>query len=350
VLLFSLTISLKVAAKGEPLPVEIVADKAPTTPVVTLVQSPVVTTVQSPAVTTVQSPTPTVTSTATTTTALSFPVSATQITVAFTDMTGTGFDIGAGSEGDIYIIGEDRRAYVYNFLANTFSVVEGVEDMENLNRIDVDGEGTPYVLTNCGDTYYLNCFNNWVKLPGCGTDIGVGRGFDVWKVGCDARGPVDSNGNLNNFGIWKLFCKNECGGCSCNRGCIRFRPRKYEHDTTGDRRKCFWYRIEGDGVRIDVHPNGNPYVADNLGNINKYDGIDWITLGGVLGADLTLSNEGMLLVAGIDTFIYSLASETVGPWNILIGAGLEISAGPYSQPSVISTDSHAYTSAKLSFN
>jgi len=263
------------------------------------------------------------------------------VKVSFTSTGFGGHDVGVGSEGDIYVVGLDGRLYQYNFLTNFYTFVEGDYELTLITRVDVDDDGTPYVIANCGQIFYLNCYNHWIQLPGCGTDIGVGRGFDVWKIGCDAR--------VGGFGIWKLFCKSKCK-CNCGRQCIRFRVLRYTAKLAGDVRKCYWYRIDGSGLRIDVHPDGNPYVINSDNTIFRYNGIDWNAITGFRARDLTLSNEGLLLAAGIDARIGRVLNESTGSWLILSGAALEISAGPYSQPTVVSTDKNVYTSTKLGFN
>ena len=48
-----------------------------------------------------------------------------------------------------------------------------------------------------------------MRLPGCGTEIGVRRNGEVFKLGCDLR----SGG----FGVYRLFfmCSSKC----CDRCC-----------------------------------------------------------------------------------------------------------------------------------
>lgn len=252
-------------------------------------------------------------------------------------------DVGVSPEGDVYVVGTDEKLYQYNFLANTYTVVEGDKEIPSMNRVDVDADGTPYVVTSCGQIYYLSYNNNWVQLPGCATDIGVGRGGDVWKIGCDTRD--------GGFGIWKLFCK--CTNCksSCERSNIRFRPMHYLANLEVDKKKCFWYRVEGGAVKIDVHPDGNPWVVTNDGVLYGYDGVNWLRVNGILGRDVTVSNEGMVLLAGTDANIYSLQNAANNLWVQLSGTAMNLSAGPFSQPWVTeSTSNLVYTTAKTGYN
>ena len=52
---------------------------------------------------------------------------------------------------------------------------------------------------------------------------------------------------------------------------MRFRHSKYTNNPSGDKRECYWTKIEGSGKRIDVHPNGNPYITTSSGKIFKYE-------------------------------------------------------------------------------
>ena len=256
-------------------------------------------------------------------------------------------DLGVGAEGDVVAVGTDGRVYNYNFSANSYTVIDGDYEMININRVDVDDQGTPYIVGSCGGVFYLSCFNNWVQLPGCGIDIGVGRGQEVWKIGCDSKGLLRQD-----YGIWKLFCKCE-GSFDCERGCIRFRPSKYINNPNGDKRKCYWNRIEGSGTRIDVHPNGNPYILNNRGRIFKYDSetFNLVGLNGVLARDITICNEGLLYAVGkTDNRIYRALDEENGSWTALQGCANEISCAPYAQPWIVGCDTNIGTTSKLQFN
>ncbi len=256
-------------------------------------------------------------------------------------------DIGVGADGDVVAIGVDSKVYSYNFIANSYSQIDGDYEMLNIIRVDVDDQGTPYLIGSCGGIYYLSCYNNWVQLPGCGIDIGVGRGSEIWRIGCDSKSP-----NKQDYGVWKLFCECECK-CGCDRQCIRFRPSKYLNNPNGDKRKCYWSKIEGSATKIDVHPNGNPYIVNFSGKIFKYDSdtFNFTPINGLLAKDITLSNEGLLYAVGKgDNRIYRVIDEDAGSWQALQGCATDISSGPFSQPWIVACDSNIVTTSKLDFN
>lgn len=269
---------------------------------------------------------------------------ATELPKYTVSMFNTGYranDIGVGSEGQVYIVGSDFKIYYYNFLANMYMLVEGSSDLPMAARVDTDADGMPYVTTTSGQVFYLDCQNQWVQLPGCATDIGVGRGGEVWKIGCDER--------PGGYGIWKLHCTTKCK-CNCERSCVRFRAMSYNAQIASDERRCFWYRIEGGAARVDVHPDGNPWVLTNDGVIFGYDGVNWLRVNGVLGRDITVSNDGMVMISGLDAKIYVLKNAQTSAWIEISGEALELSAGPFSQSWQVGVNHYVTTSAKFDYN
>ncbi len=215
--------------------------------------------------------------------------------------------------------------------------------MPKVSRVATDADGTPYVITlKGGQVYFLNSNNSWVRIPGCARDIAIGRGGEIWKIGCDAR----SGG----YGIWKLFCDKE-PKCKCYRGCNRFRKVTYSSiHKDEDVKTCFWMRIEGGGIKLDVDPNGNPWiVADNF-LIYYYDGSNWKPVTGFEGDDIAVSNEGVVFAAGLQSKIGRLICPEIGTWQVLSGAAAAITSGPYSIPFIADGTYMVYTTAKREVN
>jgi hypothetical protein len=253
-------------------------------------------------------------------------------------------DIGANSQGDLYVVDVKGKLYKYEFLSDSFTHMEGDFELTKIKRVDVNWDGMPYVITETGDTYYLSCDHKWMRLPGCASDIGIGRGGEIYKTGCDIR----SDGG---YGIYRLYCS--CPSTCCYKGCQNWKkPFKFIWGYKPDERTCEWFRIEGNGVKIDVAPSGNPYVIDYNGDIYQYDGTNWRKIPTLTKAyDLTVSNEGVLLFIGQDANIYKLADETKGKWIQLSGQGDAITAGPFTQPWVIRhSDKSVLGSAKFDYN
>lgn len=252
-------------------------------------------------------------------------------------------DLGVNSQGDLYVVGLDGKLYKYEFLTDSWCLMEGDFELTRINRVDVNWDGMPYVTTDIGDTFFLGCDHKWTRLPGCATDIGIGRGGEVYKTGCDKRNT--------GFGIYRLYCT--CPTTCCYKGCQNWRkPCRFAWTHKSDDWKCEWFRIEGNGIKIDVAPSGNPYTIDVSGTILQYDGTIWKKVAAPsLAFDLTISNDGVLFYTGQDGKIYKSANESNGTWEVLNGEADAITAGPFSQPWVIrNSDKSVLGSSKFEYN
>lgn len=261
-------------------------------------------------------------------------------------------DIGASPSGDLFSVGIDGILYQYDFIHNKWVPVEGDYEMTNLQRVDVSEDGTPYVIANTGDTFFLDCDNKWIRLPGCATDIGVSRWGDVWKTGCDSLDGGNS--------IYRLFCKaNSCDNCGSK--CKRFRSKKKiprdDIDALNDQhskcseedneKKCYWLKIQGAGIKISIASTGFPSVIKNSGIISQYDGTNWRDLKNDVNAvDISVSNDGIIFYVGSDNKIYRVFDKSCTTLQ-LSGFGTGIASGPFSQPFVISEYQYVKTSSKL---
>jgi hypothetical protein len=215
-------------------------------------------------------------------------------------------DIGVGSEGDVCVVSTDNYVYCYEFMEDNWTLM-ATRNIEAINRLDVDDDGTIYVISRCG-IYYLDCENRWVKLPGKGTDIGVGTDFTVWKLGDDLYNitRIRPRTKFPNYGVWKLICDCECL-CICRRRCIRFRLRFYDPCPGARAPKCYWFRTDGYGINIDVFPNGDAIISVNHWN-RRYTTVKTVNHHGmyfrdyqcggrdfpVLSGDITVGNTGVV--------------------------------------------------------
>ncbi|HXI57709.1 MAG TPA: matrixin family metalloprotease [Polyangia bacterium] len=79
-------------------------------------------------------------------------------------------DIGCGSDGSVYVIGNDLQAWAYNFSARGWSFAGGPA---NQVSIDVTPSGQPCVLTSGHEVWVLA--STWTRLlTGINYDIGLG--------------------------------------------------------------------------------------------------------------------------------------------------------------------------------
>jgi hypothetical protein len=236
------------------------------------------------------------------------------------DMNFSAQDVAVGPQGTMMVIGSDGRAYTYNSREAYFELIGGDSELPKLNRIVIDDDGTPYVVSECGgQAFYLDCSNKWVALPGCVRDIGAGKHGEIWAIGCDER--------VGGYGVWRLFCDSDC-----NYGLgIRYCSRQKDSYIIKTKKNCHWYRIEGAGIRIDVDTRGNPWVVAENNMVYNYDGINWKSLPGFKASDVSVSTEGVVFAAGFDKKTTGrLVNADIGTWQILAAASQHIAVGPFS--------------------
>jgi hypothetical protein len=355
-------------------------------------------------------------------------------------------DITIDAQGYAYAAGLD--GFIYEYENNiTWEKVQGLSEAEvnnknfdnteisstpdslgNIIRVATGNDATPYAINGAGDTYYLNCNHRWEKLPGCAKDIAVGRGGEVYKLGCERR--------KGGFRIYKLICNYPCNKC---KKCLRYKrndkfrenkgnmfivtPGKegnnvyndndpnynnismlqvksvefmnklsksfdgddyisdnkseetssdendskdlnkdscfsdYSFSYAKDNKRCHWFNVAGGGVRIAVHPNGNPFTINEEGGVEYYNGFDWTVIPGIKAIDLAISNEGVLFFVGMDFSIYRLIpkkyTEDYSSYRLAKLTGqraIAITVGPYSQPLIVGEGYKVYSSSKLGYN
>jgi hypothetical protein len=134
----------------------------------------------------------------------------------------------------------------------------------------------------------------WQQMPGRGTDIGVGARGDVWVLGTD---------RVN-------------GGFSIHRW-----------------RDADWERIDGGAVRIDVDPQGRPWVVNTAGDILRREGADWRRLPG-RARDIGIGANGAVWVVGVDPAPggYALYRWKGEDWDLVPGGAVRIDIGPAGEP------------------
>jgi len=238
-------------------------------------------------------------------------------------------DIGVSQEGDVAVVGIDQKVYVYDFMNDSWDRIN-TYGIEGITRIDIDDDGTIYIVTKCG-VYYLDCENRWIKLQGGATDIAV-RDGQVWKIGTDEI-KVDT---FTNYGVWKLICDCKCL-CICRRRCIRFRTRDINPcPPVEDPVYCYWFRVDGYGRNIDILPNGDAVFtaltnivqagAGNLGNSTiktvdsrgnyfrdyECDGNKFLT---EEANDITVSNTGIVYVTTLNGRVFKCHRYAVDNWR-----------------------------------
>ena len=143
---------------------------------------------------------------------------------------------------------------------------------------------------------------SWKKLPGCGTDIGVGRDRSAWVLGCASGG----NGG------------NEI----------------YRWNGTA------WQRVDGAATNIAVSPEGTPWVVAADGTIWNRKGSSWQQVAGC-GKDIGVGTDDTAWVLGCASGGnggYEIYRWNDNAWEKVDGAALRIAVSPGGIPWVVSSD------------
>lgn len=209
---------------------------------------------------------------------------------------GFAYDIGVGANGDVWVIGTDPQPGGYGiYHIDGFGgfAVEG-----GALRIDVDPFGRPWVVNFDHEIYRLDSNGFWQRMPGFALDIGIGADGSVWVA------------NFEGIYFWNGL---------------------------------EWINFGGAGSRIDVGPNGQPWVVSLSDRIYTLVDGDWVQLPGEAG-DISVGADGSVWVIGVpsDDFFDFDGLQGIYRWNgfewdQVTGDGLDISVGPDGLPWVTNT-------------
>lgn len=209
---------------------------------------------------------------------------------------GFAYDVGVGANSDVWVIGTDPQPGGYGiYHIDGFGgfAVEG-----GALRIDVDPFGRPWVVNFDHEIYRLESDGFWQRMPGFALDIGIGADGSVWVV------------NFEGVYYWDGFN---------------------------------WINFGGAGSRVDVGPNGQPWVVSLSDRIFTLVDGEWIQLPGEAG-DIGVGADGSVWVIGVpsDDFFDFDQLQGIYRWNgfewiQVTGDGLDISVGPNGLPWVTNT-------------
>jgi len=177
----------------------------------------------------------------------------------WTQLPGTGKDIGIGADGSVYVIGTNAVSggfgiYKYVASSNSWQGIDG-----GGVRIAVDPRGNPWIVNDAG-AIYRRVSNQWRLLPGSAKDIGIGADGTVYVIGTNAVG--------GGFGIYKYVASSNS-----------------------------WQGIDGGGVQIAVNPRGAPWVVNSANAIYRRVSNQWTLLTGA-AKDIGIGADGSVYVIG----------------------------------------------------
>jgi hypothetical protein len=212
-------------------------------------------------------------------------------------------DIGVGSNGTAYIIGTDVQVggfSVYKWNGSNWDLQNGAG-----SRIDVSPQGIPWLVNSSKQIWRGNGGNSFNQLPGLANDIGIGADGTVYIIGTDAQ--------VGGFSIYKWNGSN-------------------------------WDLQNGAGVRIDVSPQGIPWLVNSSKQI-------WRGIGGNsfeqlpgLANDIGIGSDGSVYIIGTDAMPggYGIYKWNGSNWTKINGAGEQISAGSQGIPWMVDSFKEIY--------
>ena len=208
---------------------------------------------------------------------------------------GNASDIGVSADGSVWAIGTDERGGgfgIYQWLGTTLQRVAG-----GALRIDVDPNGIPWIVNDSHSIYRLQD-GTWQRMGGNARDIGIGADGSVW---------VNSGGGT------------------------------YLYDE-GD-----WVGVRGSGVRIDVDPNGVPWVIDHTNDIHQLIAGRWIQRCGE-ARDIGIGGDGSVWIVGTseDDGGHHIYRWNGTAWIRVPGSSRQISVGPDGYPWVANSGGDIY--------
>jgi hypothetical protein len=191
----------------------------------------------------------------------------------------TAQDIAVGSNGTVWATG--TNSVIYRLNGSTWQAIPG-----EAARIAVDPRGDAWAVNSGNEIFrYVAARNNWVKVTGNATDIGIGADGSVWIIG--------ANRTQGGFDIYKW---NGNG----------------------------WNLVPGGAVRIAVDPKGNAWVVNNTNNVFRFSGSTFVQLPGSV-RDIGIGANGAIWCTTPSDQIYQWNGSD---WTLKTGAARNISVAP----------------------
>ncbi|HEX04405.1 MAG TPA: hypothetical protein ENH10_04525 [Bacteroidetes bacterium] len=163
-------------------------------------------------------------------------------------------------------------------------------------RIDVGPDGLPYAVNPKNGLGKFTDKGTWSEYPRYASDVGVGADGTLWMIGSESE----------------------------NYSVARWSTEDSE-----------WINIVGEPRRIDVGPDGTPYVVNENGTVFFYNGVKWIEMPGKL-TDISVGADGTIWGVGTNKQDngsgFGIWKYVDGEWIAFAGTAVNISVGPDGKP------------------
>lgn len=237
------------------------------------------------------------------------------------ELPGGAKDIGASSDGSVWIIGESSESGgfgIYKWNGSGWTQANG-----GAVRIAVAPNGVPWIVNSSGDIFRRTnnsaSSGSWTLMPGQARDIGIGNNGSVWIIGESS----------------------ESGGFSI-------------HTWTGSS----WTKVNGGAVRIAVGPTGVPWIVNDDDDIFRR---------GPTGLWEQLPGEGLDIGIGAGNYAWLVGRNQVSggfgvytwdeqvavgtapvraEWVNVSGGAVAISVGPNARPWIVNNDGEIFRTVR----
>jgi hypothetical protein len=214
---------------------------------------------------------------------------------------GAALDIGVGPDGSVWAVGQSTYGYDHGLYY--WDGYRWHEQRGGAVRVDVDARGRPWIVNDLHEIWLLD-HGRWERISGAAHDIGIGADGSVWVVGVAERSSGYAIYRLGRYG---------------------------------------WIEHEGSGVRIDVAPDGTPWVVNEDDRIYRLEGNVWRRIPGS-AKDIGIGADGSVWVVGADERAggYGIWRYNGSGWTNVPGSGRQISVGPDGAPWVVNRTGDIY--------
>lgn len=185
-----------------------------------------------------------------------------------------------------YLQGDSQKTLMGNSEKGSrlFGDAESVKTFDDLNLYyttvaEIDNAGNIYAFFNQASVSRVREGN--VNASHLDTYIGtkhLGTGSESYNMSRAKDIGVNDDGIL-----WRIGAYNSPGG---------FVIERYTRDDK-------WERISGGAVKIDVGPDGNPWVVNDIGLIYHWDGSVWHQIGGK-ASDIAVGSDGTVWIVSAE--------------------------------------------------
>lgn len=207
-----------------------------------------------------------------------------------------------GANGDIWAAGAGHSIVIYKYNPASGAWVSKITGMPNVKRLATDPQGGVWVVDGSAGVasptgrliHYDANGQNANVTTSVVQDVAVGKNGSVWAMGVDGS-------------IFKVSAPTDG---SADIGSV---PTQY-------------------GSRLAVDNMGRPWVIDNNGSIQKFNGSGWQQVSGSKGREIVAGADGSIFIKGYNTPSIGRYNVQINGFDFLLMDAAHIAVEPGGQP------------------